>query len=215
MPNIHKKSEYSSLIKEILFKVFLPQVFYVFLLVIIHWLIATLWVSLNYNVASDKKLILVSLLSGLIPLVTYILWGIRRFLMKGYLIFHKRIVSYWIQDFSNTLADEIVRGNYLKNLKNEQNTVLSQFKTQLFKKMNRYPKYLQSLMKFILNKIGVDDSLDQQIKLIENGNIEEVALFLNQKISKLVLKANENLFPNWVAYLIPINTILFLVLWFL
>jgi len=212
--NSKEKEVVSSLVKAIVYRSLLPQVFYVMLLVILLWAIASLWFYLNYETASVQKLTLISLLTGGIPVITYSIWGIRRFLNKGYIIFHDRVVSLWIQEFSESLANEIVTKNYLIYLEKEQSSILNQLRMQLLKKVALFPAVIQRVFNSILNRIGINDDLDKQIRLVKNGKTGEISELLNRKISKLVLTTNDNLFPGWIKYLIPINTIMYLGLWF-
>ncbi len=151
----------SPLVKAILFRSLLPQVFYVMVLVIIHWAIASFWISLNFEIATKQKLTLVGLLTGIVPVITYGLWGVRRFLNKGYIIFHNRVVKCWIQDFSQSLARKIVKENYLKQLEAEQSSILHQLRVQLLQKNELFPSIIQRLFKFLLNKIGMNNDLDK------------------------------------------------------
>lgn len=204
-----------SLFRSLLFRGVLPQVFFVMLLVLIHWSLISLWGYLNYDLNSVQKISLVSLLGGVIPVIAYSLWGLRKTLLKTFSIFHEKVLKYWINDFCNSLSDKLIRGEYLSKLENDNNLIFIQFSKVIIDKIEKFPLLIQNIIKAILNRVGINNDLGNYIELVKEGNTSKISSSLNEKLTKLLFQATDRLFPSWVRYLVPINSLLFIILWFI
>ena len=204
-----------SLFKSLLFRGVLPQVFFVMLLVLIHWSLISLWGYLNYDSNSAQKISLVSLLGGVIPVITYSLWGLRKVLLKTFSIFHEKVLKHWVNDFCDSLSDKLIRGEYLSKLESDNNSIFIQFSKVIIDKVERFPLLIQRIIKVILNRVGINNDLGNYIELVKEGNTSKISSSLNENLTKLLFQATDNLFPSWVTYLVPINSLLFIILWFI
>ena len=82
-------------------------------------------------------------------------------------------------------------------------------------KVEKFPLLIQRIIKVILNRVGINNDLGNYIELVKEGNKSKISSSLNENLTKLLFQATDNLFPSWVTYLVPINSLLFIILWFI
>ena len=85
--------------KEVLRRAFLPNALLVPFVILLHWIAISIWYSYNYDHQDVFTNIVIGLLGGSFTVLTYFFWGLRRFLIKAYLIIHHNIVQLWLQPF--------------------------------------------------------------------------------------------------------------------
>jgi hypothetical protein len=201
--------------KEVFRRAFLPNALLVPFLIFIHWLVIALWFYFNYDHQNVFTQIIVTLLGGSFTIMTYFLWGIRRFLIKSYLIIHYNIVNIWLHPFCKGIADKILNNGVLEEYELGENSIAQEWVTYLNEKSQTLPKIIRRIIKIVLRKFGYSDDLAYKIKLIVNKDSNEIAHLISDELSYRLIAASNRVFPAQIIYLIPINIILIILLWVL
>ncbi len=199
--------------KEVLRRALLPNSLLAVLLIFLHWVIISLWLAFNYENQSWITNLIIIAVGGSSTVFTYFMWGLRRFLIKAYLIIHYNIINLWLHPFCKGIADKVLNGNLLEELKVEESSILHQWYTYVIDKSKDLPKFIQWIIRAVLRKVGYSDDLAHKIKLIVNKDTDEISHLISDEISYRLIAASNRLVPAQIIYLIPINIILIIILW--
>ncbi|NOQ70645.1 MAG: hypothetical protein GQ574_01505 [Crocinitomix sp.] len=199
--------------KEVLRRAFLPNALLVPLLILLHWIIISIWFAYNYDHQNIITHIIVGLLGGSFTILTFFFWGLRRFLIKAYLIIHYNIINLWLHPFCKNMADKILNNDLLDELEMGENGIVREWVNYLNEKSKTLPKIIQRIIKMVLRKVGYSDDLAYKIKLIVNKDTDEIAHLISDELSYRLIAASNRVVPAKIIYLIPINIILIILLW--
>lgn len=205
----------SEIFKEILRRVVLPQVIVTILLVLLHWILITVWLAVNFDDYEPLHLIIISLLGGSLPIWAYGIWAFRKFVIKSYRILHDGLVRFWLKEFCDNIAKNIVQKRDLITPDDSSAEIIAHFKEWITAKSDNLPSILKRLIRYTLRKMGYTENLKQRILTAKSGNVDEISDLINEELSDRLIAASNEVIPGWIVYLIPINTILFIALWFL
>lgn len=206
--------EIKAILKEILLKALLPQAILTIGYIFLHWFIVSLWLYLNYEEINNVKLLLIVLLGGSLPLFSYGVWSLRKFLIKAYLIIHNKLIKFYLKDFCDEMAHNITnkREHFIEE--NQHLEILLKFKVWIDKKVETLPSFIKMITTFVIKKIKHYDFNLQILALLKEANQQEISELLNKEISNLLVEGSNRVIPFSVIYLIPLNVILLIGLWF-
>jgi hypothetical protein len=201
-------------LKEIFKSAVLPNVVLASLLVFIHWVLISVWLLLNYDEHEAWKVALIGLLGGSLPAWIYGIWALRRFIIKGYRILHERVIKFWLKEFCDKIAAELVAKRELFKIEDSKAGIIVRFKEWITEKAANQHAVVKWLVRFVLRKIGYTPQLNERVQLARQGNANDISTLINGEIEELIIRASHRVIPGWIVYLIPMNTLLFLLLWF-
>ena len=215
------KAEISLTLKELFFKAFIPQAAITSFYVICNWSIVTLWLTSNYNTYDTFQLLIIGLLGGTAPFVSYGVWAIRRFIVKSYLIIYDRIIHLWLEEFCNEIAIKISENKTDTTLSKgnidsdnfDELEIIQKLRTWIVDKSQNFPIFIKKIIHFVLKKIDPTFEIEQRMKNFDFKNPKEISEFLKIELAKILIDASNRLIPYQVIYLIPINIILLITLW--
>jgi hypothetical protein len=191
----------------------LPNLLLVPFLIFLHWLILAIWFFYNYDDQGLSTRIIITLSVGFLVFFTYVLWCIRRFLIKAYSIIHYNMINIWLLPFSKTIADKVLNNDLLEELKLNDSSIIHEWRIYLLEKSQGLPSIIQRIIKMVLRKIGYTDDLAYKIKRIANKDTDEIANLMSDDISSRLIAGSHRVLPAQIRYLIPINIILIIVIW--
>lgn len=163
----------------------------------------------------EYKLGISSLIGGLTPVFVYGIWGFRRFIIRTYRVLHEQIIAKWVEEFSNKTADRILNSNVLKELEKTKESISYKFSKMLRDKTENFPKLAKKLIAAISRRIPLSDEIDQSIRLVEEKNQSGIATRINDWCTDVLFETSENIIPTWTVYLVVVDIILMIALWFL
>lgn len=202
-------------LKEVLRRALLPNVILVPFIIFLHWTVVSIWLYYNYDhVDFRHKIILVGLGGGL-PVLTYNLWGLRRFLIRAYLVIHNNIIQIWLHPYCKKMADHIIQSDLMNELEANRSSLVVEWIDYLKEKSQQLPTILRKIVQVVIRKIGYSNELDEKIRLLSNKNSDEIANVMNREIANRLIAASNQIVPAYIIYLIPINIILMILLWFI
>ena len=210
-PNL--EADIKSVLKEILFKALLPQTLKIIVYVLLNWSMVSLWLYLNYEEIEGIKLLIITLLGGVIPIFAYGICALRKFIIKAFLIIHNRILKHWLNLYCAELALKVKNGELLLE-KNLQSEIVIQFKIWITKKIENLPVIIKKVSLYIIRKIGYSDSLEEKLKSLNKENADQISVLINEEFSRLLIESSHKIIPYYVIFLIPVNIILLIGLWF-
>lgn len=188
---------------------FFPNFVFATLLIWAHWFLTGLWLYLNHGIYSIEKELLIGFLSSVLPLIAYQAWGVKRFVKKAYLIIHESIVSVWLDFFSLDMAREAI-----SNAKPLDNELLLKWKKYLEEKTEALPALIRFIVKVVARKIGLRKEFFDQFNEIKNKDESALAELIHVSISNVLIEKSENVVPRFFTYLLIVNTIFLVSLWF-
>jgi len=132
------------------------------------------------------------------------------------LIIHERLIRFWLDDFCGKITDELLKESNVESLKKLEKNILIRTVGMIKEKTATFPKLIRLLLNFVLKRFTPQsDQLHAYLKLIKEKDEDEIKLRINELIASKLIEASNRVIPFWVIYLIPINTILFILLWFI
>ncbi|MFT5818960.1 MAG: hypothetical protein ACI8ZM_000181 [Crocinitomix sp.] len=198
--------------KEVFRRAFLPNALFVPFLILLHWIVISIWFAYNYEQQNIITHIIVGLLGGSFTVLTYFVWGLRRFLIKAYLIIHYNIINLWLHPFCKKMADKILNNAaYLEEI--EVASLVMEFFEDIKERAKKLPKIIQWVIRLVIRSTGYTDELAYKIKLIGNKDTDEIAHLISDELSYQLIAASNRIVPAKIIYLIPINIILIILLW--
>lgn len=207
------KTLISSLLKDIVVKSLLPNIIKVVICLIIHWVILSFWIYNYYTDSENTKIILIIIIGGVLPILSYGYWGLGSFLLKSYAFIHEKIITVYIKEFTDKMAIKII--NKTTTIEENNTTIIKQFETYIINKIKNLPSSIKRIIKWVLKRINFTDQIIMNTEIIHRKDQDEISNHLNDIISNILLEASENIMPFWVKWLILINIILFALIWFI
>lgn len=199
--------------KKIGLRAFLPNFLLVLFLIFLHWIVISIWFYYNHDKQTIWTTLILGLLGGSFTVLTYFLWGLRRFFIKGYLIIHHEIIQLWLQPFCKKMTDRVLHGEAFSVLDLKEGSMVKELKDYLTEKTQTAPKIIQKILRRVTRKLGYSDTLERNIKLIIRKDSDQIAHLIHDEIgTQLILASNRVVSPK-IIYLIPINTALLILLW--
>jgi hypothetical protein len=209
------KQNIKTALRNILHQALIPMTLVTILCIFIHWITVSIWLYNNYGETNGTKLIIITLLGGSLPVLAYGLWGLRRFIIKSYLIIHDKIIKFWLKDFSNHIATKLIANSEKIKEQNQPIKIIAEFKIWINEKVETLPVFIKKISNYIIRKAGLSDDIEQKIKLIEGGDIDKVSELIDYEITQIIIQSSNRVIPPFVIYLIPLNILLLIGLWFL
>lgn len=201
--------------KKIGLRALLPNFLLVAFLVFLHWIMISIWFYYNYDKQTIWTNLILGLLGGSFTVLTYSLWGLRRFFIKGYLIIHHEVIQLWLQPFCKKMTDRVLNNELFSVLELKGGSLVKELKDYLTEKTEKAPKIVQKMLRLTAKKLGYSETLERNIKLIITKDSDQIANLIHDEIGKqLILASNQVISPK-IVYLIPINTVLLILLWFI
>ena len=195
--------------KQLLRKALLPNLILVPFLIFLHWCIISIWFYFNHETESFFSNLSMGLIVGSISATSIFLWGMRRLIIRAYLIIHNNIISILLRPFCRMLAQDIVS----KDINPQDSIIFNEWIEYLNEKLQEYPRIIQKIVRLTVRKMGYTDELETQIKLVLNGDLDEISNLINERIGIKLVEASNLIIPAFVTYFIPINMILIIALW--
>jgi hypothetical protein len=199
--------------KELLRRALLPNALLVPFLIFIHWVVISIWFYYHYDQQNILTHLIVGLLGGSFTTFTYSMWGLRRFLIKAYLIIHYNIINIWLIPFCKRMAEKLLKSDYINEAEIEEAHIMMEWLRYLKEKSKELPKIVQFIIRMVLRKIGYTDELADKIKTLVNRDVDELAHIISDEISFQLIAASNRVVPAKIIYLIPINIVLIILLW--
>lgn len=208
----NKKVIAKSLLKGIIAKSLIPILILVSICVIFHWIILSVWFYMDYENADKTKIILMILIGGVLPVLSYGLAGLRRFLHKAYLIIHKTVVISWVKEYADQMALEIVNRDVVNTLE-KKNQNVEKFNTFISAKASKLPTLVKRIIKWVIKKINILEIIKFELKRLKRNDLQEISTQIEKFTCEKLIDVSKNLLPFWVLFLVPIQIIAFIVLW--
>lgn len=199
--------------KKIGLRALLPNFLLVLFLILLHWIIISIWFYYNHDKQTIWTSLILGLLGGSFTVLTYFLWGLRRFFIKGYLIIHHEIIQLWLQPFCKKMSDRVLHSEALSVLDLKEGSLVKELKDYFTEKTQAAPKIIQKILRRVIRKLGYSDTLERNIKLIITKDSDQIANLIHEEIGNQLILASNRVVSRKIIYLIPINTVLMILLW--
>lgn len=201
----------AKILKDVTIKALLPQIIIGIIALIINWINIGIWSAIKFSEFQTYVSIIIILVCVVLPIFIYFFRGSGLFFKKAYMIVHQEVITDLIKEFSLKITDEIFKKT--SNLEQNKPLIINRLKEWIKEKSITYPSRLKKVINFALKRIPLYDEIET-IANNKNDNQEFVSTEIFNRLNTLVIDTVENAFPFWLSWLIPINLIIMLVIWF-
>ena len=218
------KSSISDAVKDIFLKCVIPQVLATCIYVLLHWAAVTYWLSSRYQTYDSFKLMIIGLLGGSAPFLSYGIWAFRKLLISSFSVFYDHFIHHWLKEFCTEIADKITNKTdhnrsiadetELKDHNVDQLHIIQSLRNWIIEKSQDLPIILKKMTHFLAKKIDSTFEIEDKLKRLNSTDPEEISAFLKVELSQILTKTSRNIIPFQVIYLIPINIALLILLWY-
>ena len=112
------------------------------------------------------------------------------------------------------MADRILHGDLMNELELKEGSLAKEWTDYLTEKSNDLPPLIKKIFRRVLRKVGYSNTIERNIKLVINKDSDEIANLIHDELGYQLIKASNSLIPAKIIYIIPINIILMILLWF-
>lgn len=196
----------------VFFRVLLPTMVLLSLILFLHWLILAAWFYFGGTDADTWKMAFVGIAGTTVPVWVFDVIAARRILVKGYAILHERIVGDLIMEACRREANRLLQQRELNSVKDSLADFLIRLNTWLKEKMVNWPRIIRWIVNRGVRRIGYTPELEEVQEAFRHGDSEKMAVLLNTSVGKGVVEAVNSILPPWLNYLILVDLALLVAL---
>ena len=85
----------------------------------------------------------------------------------------------------------------------------------LYDQIDRLPRLMRFFGLKVLGRISCSEEIMTAVMTLSTQDRTVISNQINEKIGEQLIQASENIFPQFFAYLLPINIVFLIVIWFI
>ena len=197
-------------LKSVMTKVILPTLLLLGVLLLVHYALIGSWAFFTYGSEEIIYVFITSMVGCSFSFLAYMLWSVRRIIIKSYDIIHKNHIEEWVEEISYKYSKELIeKGQTLI----DKDSLAQKIRIKLNDKINSLPTGIEKIARKVISRIKWIDFFNKGEDLLRSKDAVGLGYYISNEIDTALHKSAASIVPSIVKYLIPLNLIYIIVMW--